>query len=572
VIVVGVHDGHGSAAALVVDGKLVAAIQEERPRRVKNWQGFPRLAIEALLAQIGVTWKDVDAFVYAGAEYYRRDGHTGAKDRDAHLREYKKNAARKGELRRIARRTVLRDATQWWRRRSRFAALRELGVPRSKIHVVKHHMCHAMTAYYGRGRDPDALVVTLDGGGDGLCATISLPRASGDRRLELVASIDEGDSVGFVWAVITVLLDMTPMDHEYKLMGMAPYATGPRAREVADIFRAAFVLDTETPTFRRAPGVPESNYSYAYWRDKLEFRRFDNVCAGLQMFTEEFISAWLQNALRRTGCRKLRVSGGVFMNVKMNKIIAELPEVDDLWVFPSCGDETNAIGAAWGYLDREGLGDTIEPIGPFYLGIAPTDAELDAAAEEARRRGLSVTRPADMTSALTDILCANEPVARFAGREEFGARALGNRSLLANPRNAAVVPMINKAIKSRDFWMPFAPSVLAEEAHRYVDNPKGLEAPYMILAFDSKSMSDVIAACHPEDGTIRPQVVTREMNPEYHALLKAFGDRSGTYALLNTSFNLHGEPIVSKPLDALDVLTRSGLRHLALGPYLIQKG
>jgi carbamoyltransferase len=176
-----------------------------------------------------------------------------------------------------------------------------------------------------------------------------------------------------------------------------------------------------------------------------------------------------------------------------------------------------------------------------------------------------------MADAIADLVAGGEVVARATGREEFGARALGNRSILADPSNAGVVRTINKAIKSRDFWMPFAPSVMAEESTRYLDNPKKLAAPYMILAFESRNTSEVIAACHPEDATIRPQVVTKEANPSYHRILECFRQKSGRGALLNTSLNIHGEPIVSSPADAIDVMKRSGLIHLALGPFLISK-
>jgi carbamoyltransferase len=161
--------------------------------------------------------------------------------------------------------------------------------------------------------------------------------------------------------------------------------------------------------------------------------------------------------------------------------------------------------------------------------------------------------------------------ARASGREEFGARSLGNRAILADPSRSDVIRFVNQAIKNRDFWMPFAPSVMAEHAHRYVHNPKGLEAPYMILAFDSVNTQEVKAACHPEDATIRPQIVTRESNPSYHRVLEHFHNKTGRGAVLNTSLNIHGEPIVSSPDDAIDVMQRSGLIHLALGPHLISK-
>ncbi|HLP30756.1 MAG TPA: carbamoyltransferase C-terminal domain-containing protein, partial [Geothrix sp.] len=297
----------------------------------------------------------------------------------------------------------------------------------------------------------------------------------------------------------------------------------------------------------------------------------DHICAGLQNFTEEFITEWIRGWLKKTGRRKIRLSGGVFMNVKLNKTIGELPEVDDLYVFPSCGDETNALGAAWSYMADHGLAEQIQPLESLYLGPEHSAEAYAKAAEQARVLGWTVEAPGDIESAVADLLSQGEVVARVHGREEFGARALGNRSILADPTRLNVVRVVNNAIKCRDFWMPFAPSVMSECADRYIHNPKGFVAPYMILAFDSRNTPEVKAACHPEDGTIRPQVVTKAQNAPYHRILEQFHERTGRGALLNTSFNIHGEPIVSSPADAIDVMQRSGLLHLALGPYLISK-
>lgn len=584
-LICGIHDGHNAAAALVREGEVVGALQEERPRRVKNWHGYPEQAIARLLAAAGADARDVDAWVLAGEETYFAPGNSAwasvsgaprdanvdqAAARETQVRAYKANMSPLAELKRRLRQTPLRGLVQKRRAQERMKRMAAAGIPLAKVHTVKHHMCHAMTAYHGAGAAADALVVTLDGAGDGLCATVSVPDAKGD--LKLLASIPEQHSVGVLWALVTGLMGMVPLEHEYKIMGMAPYAGGARVRAVADKLRRGFQL--EGGAWHMANGFPDPNYAYAYVRDLFEFDRFDHICGGLQLFTEELIRDWVRYWLRATGKRKLRLSGGVFMNVKLNKVLAELDEVDDLYIFPSCGDETNAIGAAWGHLQALGRMAEIAPVGAMYLGPAPADEAFDKTAERARAKGLSVERPAGpeaLDEAIIARLTAGEPVARFAGGEEFGARALGNRSLLADPARREVVGVLNRAIKSRDFWMPFAPSVLDSEADRYVHNPKHIAAPYMILAFDSRHTEEVEAACHPEDRTIRPQVVARAHNPAYHALLARFHATTGRGALLNTSFNLHGEPIVSAPDDALDVLERSGLENLALGPWMIRK-
>lgn len=562
----GINSSHTASAAIVKDGRLVSAFQEERPTRQKNVSGFPEKAIQRLLDMEDLQWDDVDAYVFGGVETYTEHG-LRAGDRSARIRSYKQMASPQGQARRLARSTPLRRMAHQRRRDADIQKIVAHGVSPDKIVTMDHHTCHAATAYFGKGADPDVLVITVDGAGDSLCATVSIPDRTG--HLKRLATIDEKHSVGNLWAVMTALMGMVPMEHEYKLMGMAPYASGRRAESARDIFADAFRLDGGK--WSLASGAPDMMFSYKYWRKKLEFTRFDYVCAGLQSFTEEFLTEWVRYWLRETGRSKLRLSGGVFMNVKLNKCIGELPEVTELFVFPSCGDETNSMGAVWAFLAERGQAESIQPLSTLYLGPEPTQDEYFRAAKRAERLGWLVSTPNEMAEAVSELLADGETVARMSGREEFGARSLGNRAILADPTHPDVTRVLNRAIKSRDFWMPFAPSVMVEHADRYIENPKGFSAPYMILAFDSRNTAEVQAACHPEDRTIRPQVVTRDSNPEYHRLLERFHERTGRGAILNTSFNLHGEPIVSSAEDAIDVMERSGLIHLALGPFLISK-
>lgn len=565
-LICGINASHTASAVLIRDGKVLSALQEERPTRIKNQSGYPGHAIARLLQIEGLEWNDVDAWVFGGFETYSEIGLTEG-DRSDRIRSYKFMLNPMGQVKRVLRNTPLRA---WLHRRRREGHIQQLlakGVSRDRIHSIDHHRCHASTAYFGLGADPDVLVITVDGAGDSLCATVSIPEANG--KLKRLATIGESHSIGNMWAVITALMSMVPMEHEYKLMGMAPYASGKRVDDAKVIFQSAF--QSSDGVWRRAPGTPDLMFSYNYWRKRLEFTRFDYICAGLQNFTEEFLTSWVRGWLKKTGRRKIRLSGGVFMNVKLNKTIGELPEVDDLFVFPSCGDETNAFGAAWAFMADHDQAHLIEPLKTLYLGPDPTAEEYERSLAKARELGWRVTTPASIEEAIADLLAEGQVVARASGREEFGARSLGNRAILADPSRSDVIRFVNQAIKSRDFWMPFAPSVMAEHADRYVHNPKRFDAPYMILAFDSVNTAEVKAACHPEDATIRPQVVTKESNPSYHRVLEHFYNKTGRGAVLNTSLNIHGEPIVSSPEDAIDVMQRSGLIHLALGPHLISK-
>jgi carbamoyltransferase len=304
-----------------------------------------------------------------------------------------------------------------------------------------------------------------------------------------------------------------------------------------------------------------------------EGKRFDWIAGGLQRFTETVLTQWVRNCIRATGIGRIVLGGGIFMNVKANKLIMELPEVTDLFVYPSCGDETNAMGAAYCvYAQKAGFAG-IKPLREVYFGPRHANEEVERALRAYRfQSAVKFTKLPNIERSIAELLAAGQVVARHCGREEFGARALGNRSILANPKDTHSIRVINEAIKSRDFWMPFAASILAERASDYVVNPKSIKSPYMILTFDTTDrFPDIAAGTHPYDHTVRPQIVEQSWNPRYHSLIKEFADITGVGGVLNTSFNLHGFPIASSPADSLDVFDRSGLRNLAIEDWLVQK-
>jgi carbamoyltransferase len=443
----------------------------------------------------------------------------------------------------------------------------------AKVRRFEHHACHAAGAYYGQGElKEDVLVMTCDGGGDGICCSVNIGRGG---RLERLATIPVEDSIAKLYALITCMMGLVPLEHEYKVMGLAPYADGKSAEELADYLAGHFEWDEDPPRWRRKGGLP----STAYWRDiiyeKTEFQRFDIVAGGFQRFIERMMVRWVRGWLRKTGIKRLALSGGIFMNVKMNKLLMELDEVDSIYVLPSCGDESNPIGACYLAAVESGAapGDLV-PLGPLYLGPRYTEADIQRAIDAFARNSQVIVKRHDVIEGeVAKLLAGGEIVARYNGREEFGARALGNRSILADPSRLDLIRDLNQMIKCRDFWMPFAGTMTESQAERNLFNPKGVPAPYMIMTFDSTAnYEDYRAATHPYDRTIRPQVLRESWNPSYHRVLIEFERQSGKRAgLLNTSFNLHGYPIVSSPEDALDVFNRSGLVYLSMGSYLLSK-
>jgi carbamoyltransferase len=413
------------------------------------------------------------------------------------------------------------------------------------------------------------LVITLDGKGDLECGTVSIAQRGEIRR---IASTPLTDSLGTIYALTTAAMGFVPLEHEYKLMGMAPYASPEHAAEARAAFSALIEVDRDNLRLRRR--TPEPTFLYQRrLRRLMSGMRFDNVCAGLQAMCEDVVVELVRAAVQKTGIPRVLCAGGVFMNVKANKRLRELPEIEYLGVPPSCGDESMCFGIAWyAYARRAGAQAAagIAPLGGnVYLG---TDVDEHEAAQVVEHSGHAHQRPADIELEVARLLAAGHPVARCKGRMEFGARALGNRSILADPRNPDVVRVINRMIKKRDFWMPFAPVVRQERLHEYFDAPQGFDSPYMMHTFDTRgNPQEFMAAVHNADLTARTQTVRQEDNPDYYRILSHFEALTGRGVLLNTSFNLHGFPVVHGARDAMEVFEKSGLQYLALGPYLVTK-
>jgi carbamoyltransferase len=583
-IVLGLNETHCATAAVLRDGRIIGCASEERYSRLKNDAGYPRRAIDALLSELGIAPSEIDVVALGGARAASREWLNRVLHDPDYIRQYYGVAwptprrALEKRLRKLGARVGLMDASRGKfgvPQRERLGAITaHLGVPTERIACLDHHRCHAAAAFYGSPfAGAETLVLTNDNSGDGLCATASTGRALDLVRHE--ASPSAPGSLGAFYSFVTLALGMKFGEHEYKVMGLAPYASPRWAAEAATALRGVFGLDGGRPArFRwRAPGE-----RYPLLVKATLGQRFDAVAGGAQRVLEELLVEWTRLMHGRYGGARVALGGGVFMNVKANMLLAREDWVDDLFAFPSCGDESNAVGAAYlGYLEecaRRGVAARPEPLGPAYLGTTVIDEEAEAVIRDRDLRGrYKVAHHDRIEERIAELLVSDGVVARCAGRMEFGARALGNRSILANPSDHRVVGLINRMIKNRDFWMPFAPTVLAERADDYLVNPKGLASPYMMLAMETRpaARDALVAALHPQDATARPQILDEAWNPEYHAIIRAFQSRTGVGAVLNTSFNLHGEPIVCTAADAVDTFERSGLPHLAVGHWLISK-
>lgn len=576
--ILGIYDGHLSTAALMVDGRLTAMISEERLTRQKNQGGPPGRSIGWVLERAGIRGEDIDAVALAMiTEPLTHWGEDLAQMRRRIFRAA--NALLPGML--VGSRLLLKPYVFIYKHKRDWkglnAALASHGVSPAlyKTNRVEHHLAHAAGAYFFapfREHDKPMLIVTADNSGDGVSATVSIAHRGEIRRIHWIVSFH---SIGELYIRVTELLGMRALEDEFKVMGLAPYAPPALADRAYGIFNRFLRSRAGGLTFRNVSGKWGPALREAL-RKELEGIRFDAIAAGIQRLVEEVVGDFVLAWVRKTGIADVAVGGGVFMNVKLNMLLSRNPEINRAFFMPSAGDESLAAGAAaLVYAQRrlaEGRAIDIDALTHLFWGPDYTDAEIRAALAPLADR-LTWSEHEDIESYVAQRLAAGEIVGRFAGRMEWGARSLGNRGILADPRHLWNVRRINLAIKKRDFWMPFAPSLLEECSAEYLDNPRALDAPFMINAFPSteRAQRDLPCGLHQFDLTCRPQIVRRCDNPRYHRLLHEFHRLTGVGGVLNTSFNLHGEPIVCSPADAIRTLLASDLDGLALERFYVRK-
>ena len=594
-IVLGICSERNAAAALMIDDRIVGMIQEERLTKRKNQIGFPKRAIDRLVAtHLDGAPDRIDRVAYASKisdPYYCALDHYAEFSVVDHVREmhelwyphfygdrpndgaYWQDKVRRGDSPGQDHNydlSFLTDmaygaAIDHFNTTVRPQTVRDHYGYDGEIEIIDHHECHAYYALYGapltdRQRQ-DALVLTADSWGDDRNWSASVVAADGSLR-----QVGSGDDhkVARLYKFATLILGMKPNEHEYKVMGLASYSRSTTHIEAAErIFFEA--LDFRDGTFVSDRPLTDSYFDL---KDRLEGHRFDNVAAALQNWSTVLTRNWVQHWLKETGKRVLCFSGGLSMNIKTNGDLVDLPELDWLSVPASGGDETLCAGAC--YRDRVNNGPSAPtPLAHVYLGdeVASFDDDWTARLDGTGAvLGDFAVRDSVDAAAAARLLAADCVLARCVGVAEFGARSLGNRSILANPSNPDNVKLINDAIKNRDFWMPFTPSILAEHTDRYLENPKGLDSPFMTIGFASRPdhRKELVGGLHFADYSARPQFVDKATNPDYWALIEAFRTLTGIPAVVNTSLNLHGEPMNYTIADAARTLALSELDFLLL--------
>ncbi len=563
--------GHDASAALLVNGRIVAAAEEERFIRDKHAKN--RMAIEATkfcLDYAGLKPTDIDVvaiphapfpWTYAGRWHYAKR-YWYAPDRVL-------DALFNGNRRHKRYRQQIEDM------------LRTLGfdLTKTKIQPVEHHLAHASSAYHLCGFKEKTAIIGIDGKGE--YATTFLGVGENGKITKLKEFYDP-DSLGGVYGAITQYLGFEMLDGEFKVMGMAPYGDKNKY-DFSRLIRhdqKSFEVNTSLVNTIGLRRYKQDGIGYYFSQKLIDWlgpkREGDEIdepyvhyAASMQQLLEdvtlELIEYYLGDVIRETG--KVCFAGGVALNVKLNQKIIALPHVKELFVQPAAGDNGSSLGAAT-YVACE-LGETVQPMEHVYLGPEFTNEDcIQACQQHPSKPQFKVVENPVETAA--DLLVSGHPVAWFQGRMEFGPRALGNRSILGDPSIREIADIINLQIKFRERWRPFCPSIAEHVAPEILQTQH--PSPYMTFAFEVKeTWKDRIPEVVHEDGTARAQIVSSKTNPRYHALLKAMEVRNGNAVLLNTSMNRRGEPMVCTPQDALNMFLNCDLKYLMMQDVLICK-
>lgn len=547
---------HESSVCLLQEGQVIFACAEERLSRIKQDKRFPKLAIAACLDSLGLKPEEIDHVAFSFPHGLSASQHD----------------------------LKLLLSGQWPLSRTRLekwgtgalTALRHKGgevdylrcypKPRGRFHHVSHHLAHALSSY-GMSEYDEAAVLVIDGRGSYEATTVW--HAQGD-DLKLLLTYEYPNSLGVFYAGMTQMLGFAPMSDEWKVMGLAAF--GQPTYDLSPLIQ--FTKDSYRVNGRRFFGTDDNDHRGLEQivgprrRDDEEIEeKHQNLARSTQDACEHAMLALLRKAHSLTGSRRLCLAGGVALNCKANGELLRSGFVDDIFIQPAAGDDGTCIGAALAVYPALGLALPRIPTGHSYLGHAFTDEQIEYALKVYK---LPYERTPNAARSAAQLLAADRLVGWFQGRMEFGPRALGNRSILANPMYRHNTDRVNEAVKFRESWRPFAPSVLRERAGEYFEDCTS--SPYMILSYWAvKARAHEIPAVVHVDGSCRVQTVERAVNPRYYELIAEFGRITGVPLVMNTSFNLKGDAIVCTPKDAIQTFYTSGLDHLVIGDFVVDK-
>lgn len=552
-----ISQGHDSAAVLVVDGEIVAAAAEERFSRKKHTGDFPIGAIRYCLETAGLNPADVDELSHG----FDHSPYKAAFRLDPTSAEQYKEV--------FSREKLLSQVNQHLP-----------GFPSDKVHQVNHHLSHAASAYYTSGWD-ECLVVILDGMGEVHAVTVYHAH---DNKIDKLAEINAQDSIGILYSTLTLHLGFDFNSDEYKIMGLAPYGNPARYHHFFE--QAVELLDNglikipllrlnnerlDRETYGATRRYLDQHLIPARVPDSDTNDDHRDVAAALQECLDKVMLHICGHFGRKTGLRKLAMAGGVALNCTANGRLLQSGLFDDIYVQPAAGDDGSALGAAlWSASRNGGVKNVRMPV-PF-LGPEHSEAEINKALADAGNR-IEVARFPSLEQTCAEaaqLIKAGRVLGWYRGRMEFGPRALGHRSILADPGRPEMRDRINAMVKMREAFRPFAPAVSLEQVQDWFDLPKGLELPYMIMTADVRpEHRAALPAITHVNGSARVQTINKKDNPEFHALVQAVGKVTGREMVLNTSFNVKGQPIVNTPREAIDTFLGTGIEFLFLENILV---
>ncbi|HLC99121.1 MAG TPA: carbamoyltransferase C-terminal domain-containing protein [Candidatus Nanoarchaeia archaeon] len=567
--ILGIIDGqHDSGACILKDGELIAATAEERIERIKMLGGFPYKAIKDVLEISNMKMEDIDAVavgslltpplyarLFRGMQKAERDvleeRKTGLISFLSHFVKYRL------KLTVINPESVL-GMIQLPFVKPVFRMSLPKGLKGKPLHFVNHHLSHASAAYFSSGKK-EALVISSDCWGDGLSLAIFEAR---DGNLKRLYTVEAMDSLGHFYSAITKYLGFKPFRHEGKITGLSAHGD---AKSVKTPF--PFVWSSGAVRYVRKKGLDIDNEL----KSRLDDCRKEDVAAWLQDNMMNWIREITAKWVKKTGMENVLLVGGLFSNVRFNQVIHEIPGVKFIYVFPEMGDGGLSVGGACHVYSQQNnkYAKRSKRLENVYLGRGYTNNEIEA---ELKKQKIIYKRSKDIEKEIAELISKGKVVARFNGRMEYGPRALGNRSILYHAKDPDVNNWLNKRLKRTEF-MPFAPATLYEHRGKCYKNMKGAEfaAKFMTITFDCTDFmkKNSPAAVHV-DGTARPQLVTKEDNPSFYRVIEEYHKITGIPTVINTSFNIHEEPIVRSPADAIRAFQDGHLDYLAIGDFLVE--
>lgn len=567
--VIGVWDGHDAGAALVIDGRVVLALNEERLSGRKLDVGLPVRCLELMrqaAAGRRIAWAPTTSdpakaltrtFPSLKENYYRLRRRLPPPGSMSPVKQYAKYS-----LTQLPTNVFLRGWARRW-----FA--RKLGAPLESIFIVDHHEAHAAAAAFWPEWSGPAAIVTLDGIGDGESGSV-WRWSERDGQLTKLLSIPGSASFGLFFEHVTNELQMRPLEDEGKVMALATYAAEIPAQ--ANPFLSWFTLETD------AAGLPKLRCTIAPTRMAAAVARVvwstqrEQVCRMAQQTLEFFVPRFFAQLVAATGIAQFGYAGGVASNIKVNRLIRYIPGVERLAVCPAMGDGGLAVGAAQSLWHRL-TSQRPRPFSDFRLGSPQSDLGTDAEAV-AVRTGAICTRPADIAIAVAELLAAGEVVMWAQGRMELGARALGARSIVARADSVSARDDLNLRLKRRVWFQPFCPTILLSDAPALLSDFRGEQDTnlHMTMGFLTTPRGRIaLAGAVGHDGSCRPQMVPENPKEPWYRLLAQMKALTGTGAVINTSLNIHGKPMADAPAGVIEAWVESGVQHLALGSALLSK-